>query len=72
MGPDVAVTNGWLSFTSLESFSRVMQQLHNSYESSKGLATWESSYAGQGFRSLRSSYEQIDADTTEDKAGVDC
>lgn len=67
MGPDLAVTNGWLSFTSMEAFNRVMQRLHNSYESSKGLAAWESSYTGQGFRSLRSRYEQIDADTTEDR-----
>jgi hypothetical protein len=64
-GPEIS--NGWLSFPTLKSFENTMSILHGKYQEPKQLATWEELYNRKGFSSLRKLYEQIDADTSEDR-----
>ena len=63
-GP-VEVNSGWLKFTSLEGFNKVMTDLHDRFENAQGMDQWESNYSDRGFTSLRKQYEIIDADTSE-------
>ena len=59
------VSNGWLHFTSLESFNSTMTILHEKYQDPEKLSGWESRYNKDGYSSLRKTYEEIDADTSE-------
>ncbi len=61
------VENGWLNFPSIEAFNATMQTLHEKFEDSRKLDEWERQYKERGYGSLRSLYQQIDADTSDDR-----
>ncbi len=61
------VENGWLNFPSIEAFNATMKTLHEKFEDSRKLDEWEREYKEKGYTSLRSLYQHIDADTSEDR-----
>ncbi|WP_448635374.1 hypothetical protein [Pedobacter panaciterrae] len=61
------VSNGWLRFPTLKSFENTMSHLHGKYQNPGELGKWEVLYNRGGFTSLRKFYEQIDADTSENR-----
>lgn len=63
---DLAVEqyNGWLKFPSHEMFHRTMEELHKNF-AAKELGRWESHFGG--YTSLRTMYERIDADDSDDR-----
>ncbi|PSK90792.1 hypothetical protein B0I18_107204 [Taibaiella chishuiensis] len=61
----LGVSNGWLKFSSIESFNNTMNILHEKFQEPAKLSGWESGYNQKGFSSLRKTYEEIDADTSE-------
>lgn len=63
----LSVNNGWLNFSSMEVFNKTMNALHEKFEQPERLKEWEESYNRQGYLSLRSLYQQIDADTAENR-----
>lgn len=63
----LTVSNGWLKFSNMDNFNAIMKMLHNNYERTEKLKEWERNYNAQGFISLRNWYEQLDADTAEDR-----
>lgn len=66
----VQVLNGWLCFASMESFNNTMKTLHEVYERPEKLVAWESTYNLKGYTSLRKHYEDIDADTTDNRKAL--
>ena len=64
---NVSVLNGWLRFSSKDDFTAVMKVLHDQFPNEKKLAAWETQYSKTGYTSLRRYYEQIDADTSENR-----
>lgn len=62
---NVEVNYGWLRFPTKQKFIETMELLHSKYPTAKGLNEWERGM--KGYTSLRKTYEQIDADNSEDR-----
>ncbi|MDR2272014.1 MAG: hypothetical protein LBF27_14005 [Sphingobacterium sp.] len=65
VSPIPTVANGWLNFPSIKIFNATMKTLHDNYENPEKLNDWERSFNKVGYTSLRTLYQQIDADTSE-------
>lgn len=63
----ISVNNGWLKFESLGSFNEAMKVMHEKFADEKELGKWETAYRPKGYISLRSLYEQNEADTSDDR-----